>query len=785
MATGAIIARIVSEYSDKGTKAATKDLQSVGKEFDAFGGKVKKAFEVAAVASAAFAIKIGIDSVKAALADQKSQALLASSLKNTTGANQAAIKSADDYIKKTMLRLGVTDDELRPSLAALATATHSVTEAEKLQGLALDISAGRNKDLTQVSIALAKAYDGNFTAVKRLGIPISEALIKSKDFTGILKELSAAVGGQATVAADTLAGRMDRVKLAFDEAKKSLGYALMPVIQDFLSTLTDQVLPKLQLWIDANKDKLAAGLKTAATALGSLLKNGIAFGEWITSHMTLVKDFAAVIAIMWTTTKVAAFVGAINTVITAMRLLTATSVATSIAEAFATGGVSVAAGTIAAVTLTAAYATYNVATNWSKVKDKTDAAAASANDYYSRSKAAVVGQAVADAAAKRIADQKAKDDKAAAIAAASAAAAAAKTAADKLKTEQAAAALKKMGIVATDPALMTAIELEAARQNQVKQGNLLEQAKLQAMLDQWNLQMKNNEAAQKYADIMQALADNQISTQEVAVLADKWGMTSTQVMVYIDRIYAANSTPANNDSILALYQAWGLTKDQAQKYIDFAVALKDQKLDDTEINNLRTKWGMTRQQVIDYAAQVQAGTAFSTTFSDPGNLAAASWIDALNSFNAYMKAIGGKQSGGGGGSAYQQAVAAATNSNANKAKLAGVDILGGTFSGTPSAVTDAINAAALSNAMQYNPLGGLQATTADISATSAYNPLSGMTASYGAGAGSSSSSSAGGTTIINVSGSLITQADLTSSVRNNLLQGQLSGKAVTFSVAAI
>ena len=396
MATGAIIARIVSEYSDKGTKAATKDLQSVGKEFDAFGGKVKKAFEVAAVASAAFAVKIGIDSVKAALADQKSQALLASSLKNTTGANQAAIKSADDYIKKTMLRLGVTDDELRPSLAALATATHSVTEAEKLQGLALDISAGRNKDLTQVSIALAKAYDGNFTAVKRLGIPISEALIKSKDFTGILKELSAAVHDQATVAADTLAGRMDRVKLAFDEAKKSLGYALMPVIQDFLSTLTDQVLPKLQLWIDANKDKLAAGLKTAATALGSLLKNGIAFGEWITSHMTLVKDFAAVIAIMWTTTKVAAFVGAINTVITAMRLLTATSVAASIAEAFATGGVSVAAGTIAAVTLTAAYATYNVATNWSKVKDKTDAAAASANDYYSRSKAAVVEQAVAD-----------------------------------------------------------------------------------------------------------------------------------------------------------------------------------------------------------------------------------------------------------------------------------------------------------------------------------------------------------------------------------------------------
>ena len=756
MATGAIIARIVSEYSDKGTKAATKDLQSVGKEFDAFGGKVKKAFEVAAVASAAFAVKIGIDSVKAALADQKSQALLASSLKNTTGANQAAIKSADDYIKKTMLRLGVTDDELRPSLAALATATHSVTEAEKLQGLALDISAGRNKDLTQVSIALAKAYDGNFTAVKRLGIPISEALIKSKDFTGIVKELSAAVGGQATVAADTLAGRMDRVKLAFDEAKKSLGYALMPVIQDFLSTLTDQVLPKLQLWIDANKDKLAAGLKTAATALGNLLKNGIAFGEWITSHMTLVKDFAAVIAII--------------TVITAMRLLTATSVAASIAEAFATGGVSVAAGTIAAVTLTAAYATYNVATNWSKVKDKTDAAAASANDYYSRSKAAVVEQAVADAAAKRIADQKAKDDKAAAIAAATAAAAAAKTAADKLKTDQAAAALKKMGIVATDPASMTAIELEAARQNQVKQGNLLEQAKLQAMLDQWNLQMQNNEAAQKYADIMQALADNQISTQEVAVLADKWGMTSDQVMVYIDRIYAANSTPANNDSILALYQAWGLTKDQAQKYIDFAVALKDQKLDDTEINNLRTKWGMTRAEVVDYAAKVQNGTAFSTSFADPGNMAASSWVSALNAFNAYIAAVNG------------------ATSTTKKVTQAMIDNGTGYVTSTGVSSTDP-NAGSF--AQYYNGTsGGLYGSTPvnpppSVPAAPYYDPLSGMTASYGSTASSSSASTANNTTIINVSGSLITQADLTSSVRNNLLQGQLSGKAVTFSVAAI
>ena len=93
MATGAVVARILSEYSDKGTKAAQKDLKAVGKSFDDFGAKVKKSFEVAAAASAAFAVKIGYDSVKAAMADQQSAAILAQTLKNTTGANDALIAS--------------------------------------------------------------------------------------------------------------------------------------------------------------------------------------------------------------------------------------------------------------------------------------------------------------------------------------------------------------------------------------------------------------------------------------------------------------------------------------------------------------------------------------------------------------------------------------------------------------------------------------------------------------------------------------------------------------------
>ena len=52
MAVGAVVARILTQYSDKGSKAATKDINKLGKSFDKFAKKSAKAFGVAALAAA-------------------------------------------------------------------------------------------------------------------------------------------------------------------------------------------------------------------------------------------------------------------------------------------------------------------------------------------------------------------------------------------------------------------------------------------------------------------------------------------------------------------------------------------------------------------------------------------------------------------------------------------------------------------------------------------------------------------------------------------------------------
>ena len=75
MAIGAVVARILTQYSDKGSKAAQKDIAKLGRKFDDFAKKTTRAFGLAAAAVGAFAIKVGKDAVAAAIADQKSQVL--------------------------------------------------------------------------------------------------------------------------------------------------------------------------------------------------------------------------------------------------------------------------------------------------------------------------------------------------------------------------------------------------------------------------------------------------------------------------------------------------------------------------------------------------------------------------------------------------------------------------------------------------------------------------------------------------------------------------------------
>ena len=225
---------------------ADKAVETNANKVSDFGKKAAKAFAVAAVAATAYAGKLLIDGVRAAIEDEKANAQLAATLTNVAGATDNTIKSVLAYSRATELATGVTEDELRPSLNRLAIATKDANEAMRLQKIALDVAAGSGKGLDAVTTALAKAFEGNTTSLGRLGIGLSAAELKTMSFEDITKSLSNTFGGQADVAANTFEGRIKRLQLTFEDARDSLAERLLPFIERFINLVINTVIPKLK-----------------------------------------------------------------------------------------------------------------------------------------------------------------------------------------------------------------------------------------------------------------------------------------------------------------------------------------------------------------------------------------------------------------------------------------------------------------------------------------------------------------------------------------------------------
>jgi hypothetical protein len=265
----------VNKFLD-GMDKADKGTKSFKNKVGGYSKALAKSFALVGAAAGAMAIKIGIDAVNAAVEDELSQKKLATALKNTTKATDKQIASSEEYIKKQQLTYGIADTKLRPALANLARATGSITEAQKLNNIAIDISAATGRDLEGVSLALGKAYGGNFTALKKLGIPLDENIVKTKNFDGLTKQLTETFGGSAKANTETFAGQLAILKQYFGEIQEDIGAKLIPK----LKTLLENVVLVAKGFSGEDKDGLTARARelqnftgnTGPSSLGGSLK---------------------------------------------------------------------------------------------------------------------------------------------------------------------------------------------------------------------------------------------------------------------------------------------------------------------------------------------------------------------------------------------------------------------------------------------------------------------------------------------------------------------------------
>lgn len=215
---------IVSTFDDRGFKKAESSLTKLGATGKTIGTQLGAVLSVGAL------VAYGKSAVQAFSDEDRAIKVLGQTLKNLGLGFRAG--EVSNYIDRLAKMSGVADDQLRPAFDTLARSFGSVSDAEKMLNLGMDISAGTGNDLEVVVKALAKAYQGNTTSLSKLATGLSKSELASNDFGAITQRLTQIFQGQAGIAADSYAGKIARIGQTMKDAKETIGQGIVTAFSE-------------------------------------------------------------------------------------------------------------------------------------------------------------------------------------------------------------------------------------------------------------------------------------------------------------------------------------------------------------------------------------------------------------------------------------------------------------------------------------------------------------------------------------------------------------------------
>ena len=256
----------ITRLKDKGFKDLDKSTKKSIKSLQKFGRTLGVALSAAAVV--AFVKK----STQQFAELERSTRKLESEL-NTLGL-AFATSLATDFTRSLALATGTSQDKLIPSLQKLIQTTYTLTDAQKLLGLAVEISGRKGLELEQVTNALSRAFVGDFNALVKLRIGFEKAELEGKNFQDVLAALQGEFGVKQ---ADTFAEKIDKLKVAFEETQVAIGRGLIKGLEDSGLSIeqTQQKMIELGEKIGEALGKAAAAVLTLENKLEALASNPV------------------------------------------------------------------------------------------------------------------------------------------------------------------------------------------------------------------------------------------------------------------------------------------------------------------------------------------------------------------------------------------------------------------------------------------------------------------------------------------------------------------------------
>jgi hypothetical protein len=158
------------------------------------------------------------DATRAFIEDEQSIERLSAALKGSIP-NWTGSTAAIEATLKARMRLGFTDDDQRNSLVSLLAATGDVTEALRVQRVAMDLARLKNIDLASAADALTKVEAGSYRILKSLGIELADGATQMEALAAVERVAT----DQAEKYANTTGGKMLAAQVKIGESTERLG----------------------------------------------------------------------------------------------------------------------------------------------------------------------------------------------------------------------------------------------------------------------------------------------------------------------------------------------------------------------------------------------------------------------------------------------------------------------------------------------------------------------------------------------------------------------------------
>ena len=366
---------------NKSLKQGETQLNGFTGKIQGFSDKISLAFKVAAAAAAAMAVKIGVDSIKAA-------SDLGETVSKVGVLFGDSAKEIEKFAAGAAQSLGQTKQQALDAAANFAIFGSSAGLAGKdlvnfstdFVSLAGDLASFNNVSQDEAINAIGSALRGEAEPLRKFGVLLDAATLEAAAFklgiydgSGALTAQQKVLAAQQVIFAQTTTAQGDFARTSDGLANKTkiltaelantqliIGEALLPIVLQLATAFSEKIVPLIKQFTQglAGNQGLNKGLSDSESAayqwglrINGLTKIIVSFGD------ELAKVTAAIIGVFVVskiTAGVQATIMAIKALITAYNALKASAIVAGVATAFAlnpllgVGAVALAVGVLVA-----------------------------------------------------------------------------------------------------------------------------------------------------------------------------------------------------------------------------------------------------------------------------------------------------------------------------------------------------------------------------------------------------------------------------------------------------